>query len=106
MRPASVEGSWTFLTGHGHALVEIARNPEARVRDICQAAGITERTAHAIIADLERAGYLTRTRAGRRTHYVVHTDAPFRHPSQDGFSVGQLLHALTAARQGQDGADA
>ncbi|HEY3648314.1 MAG TPA: hypothetical protein VGL33_10115 [Streptosporangiaceae bacterium] len=23
-------GSWTLLTGHGHVLVEIARNPEAR----------------------------------------------------------------------------
>jgi hypothetical protein len=23
-------GSWTLLTGHGHVLVEIARNPGAR----------------------------------------------------------------------------
>ena len=27
-------GSWTLLTGHGHVLVEIARNPGARIRDI------------------------------------------------------------------------
>ena len=48
-------------------LVEIARNPEARVRDIATAAGITERTTQAIVADLEAAGYITRIRTGRRT---------------------------------------
>ena len=36
-------GSWTLLTGHGHVLVEIARNPEARIRDISGAVGLTER---------------------------------------------------------------
>jgi hypothetical protein len=30
-------GSWTLLTGHGHVLVEIARNPDARIRDISPA---------------------------------------------------------------------
>ena len=98
MRPASADGSWTILTGHGHVLVEIARNPQARVRDICAAAGITERTAHAIIADLEKAGYLTRTRSGRRTRYLVNPQARFRHQSQDGYLVGPLLHLLTEPR--------
>ena len=51
---------WTLLTGHGHVLVEIARNPTARIRDIAAAAGITERTAQSIVADLEAAGYLSR----------------------------------------------
>ena len=32
-------GSWTLLTGHGHVLVEITRNPEARIRDISAAVG-------------------------------------------------------------------
>jgi DNA-binding MarR family transcriptional regulator len=43
--------------------VEIARNPEARIRDIAAVADLTERTVQAIVADLEEAGYLTRTRA-------------------------------------------
>jgi hypothetical protein len=93
------------LTGHGHVLVEIARNPEARVLDICQAAGVTERTAHAIIADLEKAGYLTRARAGRRTHYTINPDARFRHRSQDGYVVGPLLHLLTAPNGTAEAAD-
>ena len=88
---------WTLLTSHGHVLVEIARNPRARVRDISAAIGITERATQAIIADLERAGYVERVRMGRRTHYVLHPDNPFRHSAQDGLLVGPFLELLTAA---------
>jgi DNA-binding transcriptional ArsR family regulator len=69
--PERADGSWTLLTGHGHVLVEIACNTRARIGDIAAAAGLTERTVQAIIADLEAAGYITRTRAGRRTVYTV-----------------------------------
>jgi hypothetical protein len=88
-------GSWTLLTGHGHVLVEIARNPQARIHDIAAAAGITERTAQAIGADLEAAGYITRTRIGRRTRYSVNPDSPFRHQAQEGLRVGPFLDLLT-----------
>jgi DNA-binding MarR family transcriptional regulator len=90
-------GSWTLLTGHGHVLVEIARDPVARVRDIAAAAGITERTAQAIVADLEAAGYLTRRRTGRRVRYTVNRDSLFRHPAQEGHRVGPFLALLAAA---------
>ena len=89
-------GSWTLLTGHGHVLVEIARNPRARIGDIAAAVSLTERTVQAIIADLEAASYLTRTRAGRRTVYTVHFDRPFRHPAQDGHRIGPFLELLAA----------
>src|SRR5215469_129667 len=95
--PDERAGSWTLLTGHGHVLVEIARNPEARIRDISLAAGITERTAQAIVADLEAAGYITRTRVGRRTRYAVNRDSLFRHPAQEGHRVGPFLALLAAA---------
>jgi len=91
-------GSWTLLTGHGHVLVEIARNPQARIRDIAGAAGITERTAQAIVADLEEAGYIIRTRVGRRTRYSVNPDSSFRHPAQEGLQVGPFLALLATAR--------
>src|SRR5689334_4530822 len=89
-------GSWTLLTGHGHVLVEIARNPEARMRDISAAAGITERTAQAIVADLETAGYITRTRIGRPTRYTVNPNSFFRHSAQEGHRVGPLLDLLAS----------
>jgi hypothetical protein len=89
-------GSWTLLTGHGHVLVEIARNPSARIRDISPVVGLTERTVQAIVADLEAAGYLTRKRVGRRTRYTVNPDSPFRHKAQQGLRVGPFLAHLTA----------
>ncbi|WP_228553907.1 helix-turn-helix transcriptional regulator [Catenulispora pinisilvae] len=90
---------WTLLTSHGHVLVEIARNPQARVRDLSAIIGITERTTQAIIADLERAGYVERVKTGRRTHYVLHPDNPFRHAAQDGLQVGPFLDLLTGTDQ-------
>jgi hypothetical protein len=82
--PGERDGSWTLLTGHGHVLVEIARNPGARIRDISAGAGLTERTVQAIVADLEAAGYLTRTRTGRRTRYTVNPTARSATPPRMG----------------------
>ena len=90
-------GSWTLLTGHGRVLVEIARDPGARMRDISAVAGLAERTVQVIVADLEAAGYLTRTRTGRRTRYTVNHDSLFRHPAQEGHRVGPFLNLLAAA---------
>ena len=90
-------GAWTLLTGHGHVLVEIARNPRARIRDLAAAAGVIERTAQAIVADLEATGYITRERIGRRTRYTVNRDSLFRHPAQEGLRVGPFLDLLTSA---------
>jgi DNA-binding MarR family transcriptional regulator len=87
-------GTWTLLTGHGHVLVEITRNPEARIRDISPVVGLTERTVQAIVADLEAAGYLTRARAGRRVRYTVNRDSLFRHSAQEGHRVGPFLDLL------------
>jgi hypothetical protein len=95
-------GAWTLLTGHGHVLVEIARSPYARIRDIAAVAGLTERAVQAIVADLEAAGYLTRTRTGRRTAYTVDPDMIFRHPAQDGHRIGPFLALLAAAGDARD----
>jgi len=89
-------GTWTLLTGHGHVLVEIARSPDARIRDISPVVGLTERSVQAIVADLEAAGYLTRTRTGRRVVYSVNRDSLFRHSAQDGHRVGRFLDILAA----------
>jgi DNA-binding IclR family transcriptional regulator len=90
-------GSWTLLTGHGHVLVEVARNPDARVRDLATRAGLTERAVHGILADLEGAGYITRQRQGRRNTYTVNNDSLFRHASQGGETIRSFLALLTAA---------
>jgi DNA-binding MarR family transcriptional regulator len=92
------EGSWTLLTSHGHVLVEIARNPEALMKELSAAAGITERATAMIVADLVDVGYVTRERVGRRNRYSVHLDRGFRHAQQGGLQVGPFLELLTEGR--------
>lgn len=79
------------MSNHGHLLVELSRNPEARIRDLAQAVGITERSCQAIITDLQEAGYLTVTKQGRRNVYTINTRGKFRHPSEDSKPVGALI---------------
>lgn len=86
---------WTFLTNHAQVLLSIARDDRLTAREIAVAVGITERAVQRILADLEAAGYLTRTRDGRSNRYEIHPDAPMRHPAQGGHAVGELFALLT-----------
>jgi DNA-binding MarR family transcriptional regulator len=86
---------WTFLSNHGHVLVSLAADPGARVRDIAERVGITDRAVQLIVADLEAAGYVERRRVGRRNHYTVATHGRFRHPLEQHVRVGDFL-ALVA----------
>ena len=90
-RDDEVRRTWTFLSNHAHALVCIAQDPGIRVQDIADRVGITLRAAQSIVGDLAEAGYLTRTRVGRRNRYDVHADRPFRHPIEQDHSIGKLL---------------
>jgi predicted transcriptional regulator len=86
---------WTFLTNHAHVLVKIAREPDARIRDIAESIGITERAAQRIIAELVEAGYLEKERSGRRNSYKIRTNRPLRHPLERDHQVGELLDAVS-----------
>jgi len=85
---------WTFITNHGLVLVFIAYNPGSTGRAIAQAVGITERTTHKIISDLEEAGYISRKRAGRKNQYQINLNLPLRHPNHVDTAVGELLQLL------------
>jgi predicted ArsR family transcriptional regulator len=88
------DASWTFLTNHSHVLICIAREPDIRLREVAEKVGITERAVQSIVADLEAAGYLVRTRVGRRNHYEVRADRPLRHAVEREHSVAELLELL------------
>jgi DNA-binding Lrp family transcriptional regulator len=85
---------WTFLTNHAHVLLCVTRDPDARLRDVADAVGITERAAQRIVAELEEAGYLERERAGRRNRYHLNTDLPLRHPLEREHAIGEVLGVL------------
>ena len=86
--------SWTFLTNHAHVLIAISRDPELRQRDIAHAVGITVGAVQKIVGELERGGYLTHERVGRRNRYQVIADKPLRHPLESSRNVVDLLSAL------------
>lgn len=85
---------WTFLTNHAHVLVCIAGDPGIRLREVASEVGITERAAQRIVAELVEAGYITRSRDGRRNQYEVHAELPLRHPLDQSHEVGELLRLL------------
>ena len=86
--------SWTFLSNHGHVMICLARDPDARLRDVAAQVGITERAVQGIVADLVRDGFVDKERFGRRNHYEVHPDMPMRHPLESDHLLGELLEAI------------
>jgi DNA-binding MarR family transcriptional regulator len=90
--------TWLFLTNHAHVLLCIARDPQARTRDIAEQVGITERAAQRIVAELIAEKYLTRTKVGRRNHYTINRRGRLRHPIFRNLAIGPLLEVLNTVR--------
>jgi hypothetical protein len=87
--------SWTFLTPHARALLLVAHDPGARLRDIAASLGITERSAFGIIADLVEAGYMVKEKDGRRNRYHIQTHLPLPEPTARERTVGEVLALLS-----------
>jgi DNA-binding transcriptional ArsR family regulator len=97
-----VDHSWRFVTNHANVLTCIAADPSIRLKDVAESVGITERTAAQIVGELEEAGYLTKSRDGRRNTYEVHADLPLRHPQHRHHTVGDLIRFLQAPAETPD----
>ena len=82
---------WTFVTNHALVLASIAKNPDKTAREIGNDAGVTERTAHKIINDLEKDGYITKTKVGVQNVYRLHPEIPIKTTDT---AVGDLLKLL------------
>jgi DNA-binding MarR family transcriptional regulator len=87
---------WGLFTSHGLVLVAVAKNPTRTAREIGDDVGLTERTTHRIILDLEKAGYINRTKVGRNNTYRISLDVTIRDQVTDA-SVGQLLAVLAGS---------
>jgi hypothetical protein len=85
---------WLLLSNHGRVLVFVCREPQARLRDIAVATGITERSAHRIVSELVADGYLIKKRNGRSNHYEICPEAPIDDPLLAGHWVGEILVVL------------
>jgi DNA-binding IclR family transcriptional regulator len=91
--------NWTLLTSHARVLLAIARDPGVRLRDIAATAGITERSAYAIVTDLTRAGYVAKHKDGRRNRYQIQAHLPLPGPASQQPTIGELLDLLTSQRE-------
>ena len=92
----STQQRWTFITNHGLVLSYISHHSRSTAREIALDIGVTERTTHKIISDLENAGYIERRKSGRRNIYRVDPTLPVRHHSKQDIMVEDLLEELVA----------
>lgn len=88
------QGEWTFLSNYGHVLVSLARDPDARMRDVAETVGITERAVQLIVRELVAEGYLRKEKVGRRNSYEVVRGAHLRHSQEERVTVGQFLDLI------------
>ena len=87
---------WTFITNHWLVLSYIFHNPTSTAREIANYIGVTERTTHKIISDLEEEGYIQRRKIGRRNVYSVDPQLPLRHHTKTDIMVEDLLESLNS----------
>jgi DNA-binding IscR family transcriptional regulator len=90
-------GDWTFFSNYGHVLVCLARNADARLRDVAVEVGITERAVQKIVRDLQDAGYLVVTKQGRCNRYRINRRKTLRHDLESHVTVGKLLRLVAGS---------
>ncbi len=86
--------TWTFLTNHTHLLVVLRREPNARIRDLADAVGITQRAVQRILAELVADGILKVRKEGRRNAYRIQRRSRLRHPLESKHTIGEVLDLL------------
>ena len=89
---------WSFLTNHARALLFIAHDPEARLRDLAAGLAITERTAYGIVTDLTEAGYVVKEKDGRRNRYHIQAHLPLRDSIGRERTIGEVLDLFVGRR--------
>jgi DNA-binding IclR family transcriptional regulator len=97
--------TWSFLTNHARALLCIAHDPGARLRDIAATLDITERRAFGLVADLTQAGYVVKEKDGRRNRYSIQEHLPLIGGVGQERTIGEVLELLvdtTAAGSTQE----
>ena len=87
--------TWSFLTNHTHVLVVLSRDPMARIRDIAEEVGITQRAVQRILAELVADGVLRISKHGRRNEYRINRRTRLRHPLEASHRLDELLDLVS-----------
>ena len=93
--------NWTLLSNHGHVLVCLSRDPEARLRDVAADVGITERAVQKIVRDLQDGGMISVAKNGRRNSYHIHNKQSLRHELEASCTLQDLIRVVNGNQQPQ-----
>jgi len=88
------QNEWYLVSSHGAVLFCIAAHQGCTVKDLADMLCLTRRTVWGVIGDLRRAGMLKVKKNGRVNHYTVNLDAPFRHPTIEGYTLRPIFTSL------------
>jgi DNA-binding transcriptional regulator GbsR (MarR family) len=89
---------WSLISTHGIVVVFVAAHPTATLREIAQAAGVTERQVARVVKELADAGLLRMERQGRRNTYAINQDAFLRRPLLAHIKLERLISAVQPER--------
>lgn len=98
--------TWTVFSNHGHVLLFLAGNPEARLRDVAENVGITERAVQKIVKDLQDSKVISVHKHGRRNRYRINGRKPLRHELEAHKTVGNLIKLMVKGAKSPDQAKA
>jgi predicted transcriptional regulator of viral defense system len=96
----------TFLSEHAQVLLYISNHPHATVCEIAKVLGTSERQLYRLLSELQRAGYLTRVKDGRRNRYLLKADVPLHEGSAGQVTLSEFLaflarHAVAGERESE-----
>ena len=83
--------TWKFISNHGMVLVQIAQKGDITARRLAEILGITERSVHRILKDLQESGYLQVKRNGRSNSYRIKREAALRAQGLRSITLGEIL---------------
>jgi hypothetical protein len=86
--------NWTIFSNHGHVLFCLARDSEARLRDVATDVGITERAVQKIVRDLQDADMVSVKKIGRRNSYRIHKNTSLRHDLESACTLKDLIKVV------------
>ena len=89
---------WGFLSNQAHILVCLYGDSEMRLNEISVRVGLTLRIVQRIVKELSDEGVISVEKVGRRNHYSINEEYPFRHELESHCSIGQLLRLVSGER--------
>lgn len=89
---------WGFLSNHAHVLVCIYSDSEMRLNEISVRVGLTLRIVQRIVKELSDEGVISVEKIGRRNHYSINEEYPFRHELESHCNIGHLLRLVSGER--------